>query len=160
MGGLISRGMAAAASDPAATAGIDAPQGPRVCILGGGFGGLYTAVKLENLMWPKGTKPQVTLIDQGDRFVFKPLLYELLSGAATADEVAPPLSRILAPYPVTLLQARVAEVKPAETPEVRGRWGFYGVHDVPTHLCIHGAAHGILHGGISVCIHAIWLAGR
>lgn len=32
---------------------------PRVCILGGGFGGLYTAVKLDSLMWPEGTKPQV-----------------------------------------------------------------------------------------------------
>jgi hypothetical protein len=30
-----------------------------VCILGGGFGGLYTAIKLELLMWPKGKKPQV-----------------------------------------------------------------------------------------------------
>jgi hypothetical protein len=30
-----------------------------VCILGGGFGGLYTAVKLQLLMWPKGKKPQV-----------------------------------------------------------------------------------------------------
>lgn len=33
---------------------------PRVCILGGGFGGLYTAVKLQLLMWPKGKKPQVS----------------------------------------------------------------------------------------------------
>jgi NADH:ubiquinone reductase (non-electrogenic) len=32
---------------------------PRVCILGGGFGGLYTAVKLQLLMWPKGKKPKV-----------------------------------------------------------------------------------------------------
>ncbi len=28
-------------------------------MLGGGFGGLYTAVKLESLMWPKGNKPKV-----------------------------------------------------------------------------------------------------
>lgn len=33
--------------------------GPRVCIVGGGFGGLYTAVKLESLIWPKGKKPRV-----------------------------------------------------------------------------------------------------
>lgn len=31
---------------------------PRVLILGGGFGGLYTAVRLSSLFWPKGRKPQ------------------------------------------------------------------------------------------------------
>jgi NADH dehydrogenase FAD-containing subunit len=77
-----------------------------VCILGGGFGGLYTALRLENLLWPQGTKPQVTLIDQSDRFVFKPLLYELLNGAASADEVAPTFSQLLAPYSVNFVQVR------------------------------------------------------
>lgn len=33
---------------------------PRICILGGGFGGLYTAVRLQNLLWPQGKKPLVT----------------------------------------------------------------------------------------------------
>ena len=40
-------------------AGAAEGTGPRVCILGGGFGGLYTAVKLESLIWPRGTKPKV-----------------------------------------------------------------------------------------------------
>eukprot|EP00252_Welwitschia_mirabilis_P007826 TRINITY_DN19544_c0_g1_i2.p1 TRINITY_DN19544_c0_g1~~TRINITY_DN19544_c0_g1_i2.p1 ORF type:complete len:434 (+),score=73.00 TRINITY_DN19544_c0_g1_i2:175-1476(+) len=31
---------------------------PRICILGGGFGGLYTALRLESLMWPSEKKPQ------------------------------------------------------------------------------------------------------
>ncbi|CAJ1937745.1 unnamed protein product, partial [Sphenostylis stenocarpa] len=31
---------------------------PRVCILGGGFGGLYTALRLESLEWPDDNKPQ------------------------------------------------------------------------------------------------------
>ncbi|EXB80259.1 hypothetical protein L484_025113 [Morus notabilis] len=31
---------------------------PRVCILGGGFGGLYTALRLESLVWPDEKKPQ------------------------------------------------------------------------------------------------------
>jgi demethylphylloquinone reductase len=34
-------------------------QRPRVCILGGGFGGLYTALRLESLVWPSDKKPQV-----------------------------------------------------------------------------------------------------
>ena len=32
---------------------------PRVVVLGGGFGGLYAAVRLDQLLWPKGTKPEV-----------------------------------------------------------------------------------------------------
>ncbi|GBF88253.1 NADH dehydrogenase [Raphidocelis subcapitata] len=107
---------AAAAAGPAAgaaDAAAAAPGGsPRICVLGGGFGGLYTAVKLETLIWPKGRKPRVTLVDQGERFVFKPLLYELLNGTAQPWEVAPTFSQLLAPYPVQFVQARVAEVQP------------------------------------------------
>lgn len=79
-------------------------QGPRVCILGGGFGGLYTALRLDSLLWPHGSKPQVTLIDRSERFVFKPLLYELLNGGATEDEVAPPFRQLLAPYSINFIQ--------------------------------------------------------
>lgn len=94
-----------------------------MCILGGGFGGLYTAVKLESLIWPRGTKPRVTLIDQSERFVFKPLLYELLTGAAGDDEVAPPFSQLLAPYPVAFVQGRVAAVQPELTTQDGGSMG-------------------------------------
>ena len=34
-------------------------QRPRVCILGGGFGGLYTALRLDSLVWPNDKRPQV-----------------------------------------------------------------------------------------------------
>ncbi len=47
---------------------------------------------------------QVTLIDQSERFVFKPLLYELVNGAASAEEVAPPFAQLLAPYSVSFIQ--------------------------------------------------------
>ncbi|CAN1188070.1 Alternative NAD(P)H-ubiquinone oxidoreductase C1, chloroplastic/mitochondrial [Linum perenne] len=55
-------------------------KNPRVCVLGGGFGGLYTALRLESLVWPDDKKPQVLLVDQAERFVFKPMLYEILTG--------------------------------------------------------------------------------
>ncbi|GIL82756.1 hypothetical protein Vretimale_8316 [Volvox reticuliferus] len=87
--------------------------GPRVVVLGGGFGGLYAAIRLDQLMWPRGKKPQITLVDQSDRFVFKPLLYELVCGTATPEEVAPLLSQLLAPYPVRFVQAQVTGVRPA-----------------------------------------------
>ncbi|KIZ01897.1 NADH dehydrogenase [Monoraphidium neglectum] len=105
------------APNAAAAAADAAPAAPRVCIVGGGFGGLYTAVKLETLIWPKGKKPRVTLIDQGERFVFKPLLYELLNGTAQPWEVAPTFTQLLAPYPVQFIQAstRFAKVAGVET---------------------------------------------
>ena len=80
-----------------AAAESSAASGPRICVLGGGFGGLYTALRLEALPWPAGGAPRVTLVDRGERFVFKPLLYELLSGELSEEEVAPRYEDLLAP---------------------------------------------------------------
>eukprot|EP01023_Acetabularia_acetabulum_P043189 TRINITY_DN4311_c0_g1_i1.p1 TRINITY_DN4311_c0_g1~~TRINITY_DN4311_c0_g1_i1.p1 ORF type:complete len:525 (-),score=90.47 TRINITY_DN4311_c0_g1_i1:179-1753(-) len=85
-------------------------ENPKVCILGGGFGGLYTATKLENMMWPKNKKPIVTLVDQQERFVFKPMLYELLVNTVQPWEVAPTFQQLLAPYPVQIVKGKVSEV--------------------------------------------------
>ena len=40
---------------------------------------------------------QITLIDKNERFVFKPLLYEIINGAATPEEVAPFFSDLVGP---------------------------------------------------------------
>jgi NADH dehydrogenase FAD-containing subunit len=53
------------------------------------------------------TQTQITLVDQSDRFVFKPLLYELLNGGADETEVAPTFLQLLAPYPVRYIQVCV-----------------------------------------------------
>ncbi len=47
---------------------------------------------------------QITVVDKGDRFTFKPLLYELLNKSASEDEVAPSFTELLAPYPVRFVQ--------------------------------------------------------
>mmetsp|Transcript_18698 Transcript_18698/g.52551 ORF Transcript_18698/g.52551 Transcript_18698/m.52551 type:complete len:565 (+) Transcript_18698:861-2555(+) len=90
------------------------PGAPRVVVIGGGFGGLYTAVRLSELFWPRNKMPQVTLVDQSERFVFKPLLYELLTGGADENEVAPSFLQLLAPYPVRYIQAKVSGAEPEE----------------------------------------------
>ncbi|EFJ41470.1 hypothetical protein VOLCADRAFT_107672 [Volvox carteri f. nagariensis] len=115
-GRVVARAMATQAQAPGASAAASGRTGtnPRVVVLGGGFGGLYAAFRLDQLMWPRGKKPQVTLVDQSDRFVFKPLLYELINGTATPEEVAPSLPQLLAPYPVRFVQAQVTGVHPAE----------------------------------------------
>ena len=51
---------------------------------------------------------QVTLIDQSERFVFKPLLYDFVAGTAKAWEVAPYFQQLLAPYNINFLQARLS----------------------------------------------------
>eukprot|EP00879_Flechtneria_rotunda_P005955 GHRR01006261.1.p1 GENE.GHRR01006261.1~~GHRR01006261.1.p1 ORF type:complete len:631 (+),score=240.17 GHRR01006261.1:87-1979(+) len=102
------------ATAPTGYAAASSDGRPHVCILGGGFGGLYTAIKLELLMWPQGKKPKITLIDQSDRFIFKPLLYELLNGTAQSWEVAPTFTQLLAPYPIQFVQDKVLEVQPEQ----------------------------------------------
>ena len=47
---------------------------------------------------------QVTLIDQSDRFIFKPLLYEVLTGAADENEVAPTFKDLLEPFQTHFVQ--------------------------------------------------------
>ena len=53
-------------------------EAERICVLGGGFGGLYAALRLQQMPW-KGRKPIVTLVDKRDKFTFLPLLYEFAS---------------------------------------------------------------------------------
>ena len=68
---------------------------PIVLILGGGFGGLYTALRLSQLPWDNSPKPKITVVDRNDRFVFYPLLYELLTGELQTWEIAPPFVELL-----------------------------------------------------------------
>jgi NADH dehydrogenase len=85
----------------------DAPQ--QICILGGGFGGLYTALRLSQLPW-EGTPPTITLVDHRDRFLFLPLLYELVTDELQTWEIAPPYAELLAGTPVQFRQAEVAAI--------------------------------------------------
>ncbi|KAI5672186.1 hypothetical protein M9H77_12550 [Catharanthus roseus] len=93
---------------------------PRVCILGGGFGGLYTALRLESLAWPDDKKPQVVLVDQSERFVFKPMLYELLSGEVDAWEIAPRFSDLLANTSVQFFRDKVNYLYPSDHLGMKG----------------------------------------
>ena len=68
----------------------------RICILGGGFGGLYTALRLSQLPWEDQSPPEIVLVDRSDRFLFVPLLYELMTGELQTWEIAPPFQELLA----------------------------------------------------------------
>jgi demethylphylloquinone reductase len=83
-------------------------QPAKICILGGGFGGLYTALRLNDMPWSQ--PPEITLVDQRDRFVFSPLLYELLTGELESWEVAPDYSTLLANTSIQFQQNQVKAI--------------------------------------------------
>jgi NADH dehydrogenase len=59
-----------------------AQERKKVLIVGGGFGGLFTALELAG-------SADVTLVSDTDHFCFRPLLYEYLSGEVEAWHIAP-----------------------------------------------------------------------
>ncbi|MEM0914660.1 MAG: FAD-dependent oxidoreductase [Planctomycetota bacterium] len=94
-----------------------------MCVVGGGFGGLYTALRLDELVWPNGAKPRVTLVDRSERFVFKPLLYELLNSGAEEWQVAPRFDELLAPTGVEYVRGAVRAVDYESDADAAGRAG-------------------------------------
>lgn len=82
----------------------------RICILGGGFGGLYTALRLSQLPWTTPEKPEICLVDQSDRFLFSPLLYELMTGELQSWEIAPTFKDLLAGTGIHFIQDKVAQI--------------------------------------------------
>src|SRR5256714_14818792 len=60
----------------------------RIVIIGGGFGGLFTALDLNGA-------GDITLINEEDHFLFKPMLYEYLSGEVEAWHIAPDCRELL-----------------------------------------------------------------
>ncbi len=60
----------------------------RILIIGGGFGGLFTALDLDGA-------GDITLVNDEDHFLFKPMLYEYLSGEVEAWHIAPNCTELL-----------------------------------------------------------------
>lgn len=60
----------------------------RVLIIGGGFGGLFTALELAEAC-------DVTLVSDEDHFLFRPMLYEYMSGEIEAWHIAPTYKELL-----------------------------------------------------------------
>lgn len=83
----------------------------QICILGGGFGGLYTALRLSQLSWSDLERPTITLVDHRDRFLFSPFLYELMTGELQTWEVAPPFTELLADTGIRFVQGEVEHIE-------------------------------------------------
>ncbi|MGK3734356.1 MAG: NADH:ubiquinone reductase (non-electrogenic) [Bacillariaceae sp.] len=76
-----------------------------VAIMGGGFGGLYTALAISREAKKKGRKVDIALVDNSDRFVFLPLLYDLTVGTASEGEVCPTYDELLEGTGVRFIKA-------------------------------------------------------
>lgn len=74
----------------------------RVVIVGGGFGGLFTALDLTAV-------GNVTLVSDQDHFLFTPMLYEYLSGEVEAWHIAPHQKELL-DEKVEFIQSEVMSV--------------------------------------------------
>ena len=120
----------------------------KVVVLGGGFGGLYCALKLDSLFATNtrgdvsGEKKKptmiVTLIDTNEKFLFKPLMYELLNSDMEETDVAPLYEELLENTTVRFLQKEAMRVEPEKVlktksgSKVSGTGGEVIVRDVET----------------------------
>ena len=66
----------------------------RILILGGGFGGLYTALELENAL---GRDPSVriTLVNRENFFLFTPMLHEIAASDLDFTHIVNPIRKLL-----------------------------------------------------------------
>src|ERR1700730_8272767 len=66
----------------------------RILILGGGFGGLYAALRLEKLMAQR-LELEVTLVTRENYFLFTPMLPEVAAGELELNTIVNPLRKLL-----------------------------------------------------------------
>jgi NADH dehydrogenase len=67
---------------------------PRVVILGGGFGGIYTALRLEKAL-ARGARLDVTLVNRENFFLFTPMLHEVAASDLDMTHIVNPIRALL-----------------------------------------------------------------
>ncbi|MEO0986702.1 MAG: NAD(P)/FAD-dependent oxidoreductase [Cyanobacteria bacterium J06639_14] len=75
-------------------------------IIGAGFAGLFTALHLNNQGYPD----PIVLIDRNDRFCFKPLLYDYMSGEMQSYQINPVYVGLLHGRAISFVQGTVASI--------------------------------------------------
>jgi len=111
-------------------------------ILGAGFTGLFAALHLCHRRYPR----HIILIDRSERFAFKPLLYELLSGEMMDIQVQPRYADLFECDSVTVVQDEIhtIDLERQQIKLVSGLSYRYsnlvlGLGSVPTYFGIKGA---------------------
>ena len=100
---------------------MDEERKRRILILGGGFGGVYTAMELEKLV---GRDPgiEIALINRENYFVFQPILPEVISGSIGIVDTITPIRRLC---PRVKLFTREVDAIDLEDKVVTTSPGFY-----------------------------------
>ena len=94
----------------------------RVVILGGGFGGLYSALHFEKMI-AADPAVEVTLVSRENFVLFTPMLHEVAAGDMDLSDIVCPLRPML--KHVRFLQADVDAID-LETREVTLAYGLQG----------------------------------
>jgi NADH:ubiquinone reductase (H+-translocating) len=95
-----------------------------ILILGGGFGGVYTAVHLKKQMTPAEKEAyDVVIVSHDNYLVFQPLLPEVISGSVGLNHVITPIRRLASSAQLYTreieaidLHSRVVRMSPGATP--------------------------------------------
>ena len=66
----------------------------RILILGGGFGGVYTALRLERRL-PRDGSVEVTLVNRDNFFLFTPMLHEVAASDLDLTHIVSPIRTLL-----------------------------------------------------------------
>ncbi len=106
----------------------------RIVIVGGGFGGIYAAQKLEQVLAGRRDY-ELVLVNRDNYFVFQPMLPEVISGTIGILDTVSPIRRLL---PLTDLHVREVEALDFERRVLTTTPGFRPhPHEVPfDHLVI------------------------
>ena len=81
----------------------------RIVIIGGGFGGVYTANKLNQLL-KNHQDIEIILINKTNYFLFTPLLHEVATGGLSPANIAEPLREIFRKTKVKFYQGEATKI--------------------------------------------------
>lgn len=80
----------------------------KIVIIGGGFGGIYTAKNLEKLT--EDCELEVALINRSNYFLFTPLLHEVATGGLSSKTIVEPIREVFRGSCVKFVEDTVTEV--------------------------------------------------
>src|SRR6266699_6262118 len=70
------------------------PRQKRIVILGGGFGGVYAAMRLEKLL-ARESAVEICLVSRDNFFLFTPMLHEVAASDLEITNIVNPLRKLL-----------------------------------------------------------------
>lgn len=86
-----------------------ADQRKKVVILGGGFGGVYTARHLEQILKPE--EVSIRLVNQENYWVYQPMLPEVISGSIGITDVVSPIRHLCAHTQLVMREVEEIDLK-------------------------------------------------